>query len=58
MLKSVVSFQSYLFYSGATFLFAAKGKGKNIGVVDKLTANRNFSGYPESVIKGECVLET
>ena len=58
MLKSVVSFQSYLFYSGATFLFAAKGKGKNIGVVDKLIANRNFSGYPECVIKGECVLET
>ena len=51
MLKSVVSFQSYLFYSGATFLFAAKGKGKNIDVVDNLIANRNFSGYPECVIK-------
>ena len=47
-----------MFYFGATFLFAAKGKGKNNGIVDKLIASRNFSGYPECVIKGECVLET
>ena len=52
MLKLVFSFYAHLFYFGATFSFAAKGIGKNIGVVDKLIANRNFGGYPE------CVMET
>ena len=52
MLKLVFSFYAHLFYFGATFSFVAKGIGKNIGVVDKLIANRNFGGYPE------CVMET
>ena len=52
MLKLVFSFYAHLFYFGATFSFAAKGIGKNIGVVDKLIAKRNFGGYPE------CVMET
>ena len=52
MLKLVFSFYAHLFYFEATFSFAAKGIGKNIGVVNKLIANRNFGGYPE------CVMET
>ena len=52
MLKLVFSFYAHLFYFGTTVSFAAKGIGKNIGVVDKLIANRNFGGYPE------CVMET
>ena len=52
MLKLVFSFYARLFYFGATFSFVAKGIVKNIGVVDKLIATRNFGGYPE------CVMET
>ena len=49
--KIGVFIYAHLFYFGATFSFAAKGIGKNIGVVDKLIANRNFSGYPEFVME-------
>ena len=50
MLKLVFSFYAHLFYFGATFSFAEKGK--NIGVYIANIANRNFGGYPE------CVMET
>ena len=52
MLKLVFSFYAHLFYFGATFSFAEKGIGKNIGVYIANIANRNFGGYPE------CVMET
>ena len=52
MLKLVFSFYAHLFYFGATFSFAEKGIGKNIGVYIANIANRNFVGYPE------CVMET
>ena len=50
MLKLVFSFYAHLFYFGANFSFAEKGK--NIGVYIANIANRNFGGYPV------CVMET
>lgn len=58
MLKSVVSYQSYLFYFGATFLFAAKGKDKKNRCRGRAYSESKLQRIPRVCDKGEYVLET